>query len=467
MGRHSHDGHASSFAARERAYADHPRHEPQPRPSPFALDATAIVAGITVGVVALLVLLGLFFRHGRTRPNCASSRAPHLAQAQRRSCTFRNACPAASRPPRKRHPLNRLAGKLPWPPPRARTPTCDLPDETDEELAILKSHEVDEEAGAPAASTAPADGGQSESDADEASLEPQPLPQPAALEQSAPPPLPHYSRLELRQLEADGDTVHCWAALPAAHTSVRAADYLRDGLKAQSEPFTECLACELFRTDAPIYNVAARPDSPAHTLARRSAPAIASVLVVNLIIPATDGFYHVRTHTHTHRHSTHLPTYPPSHPHLHTYTPTHLHTYTPTRLHTYPLSCDVSRSSQRGTLTQVVFYFGLLAAEAHSPAGRLYERFVAGSDAFRHARFKLIPSVAEGPWLVKTGVGNRPSILGKSLKQRFAKGDGTHCEHARTHHLPCQPRANPLQTPHRPLRTHAAACARPPRATAG
>ena len=55
---------------------------------------------------------------------------------------------------------------------------------------------------------------------------------------------------------------------------------------------------------------------------------------------------------------------------------------------------------------------------------RTNSRFAAGSDAFRNARLKLIPSVAEGPWLVKTGVGSRPSILGKALKQRFARGRG-------------------------------------------
>lgn len=81
--------------------------------------------------------------------------------------------------------------------------------------------------------------------------------------------------------------------------------------------------------------------------------------------------------------------------------------------------------------TQVVFYYGVLAEEEGSSAGRLFTRFCAGTDAFRNARFKLIPSVAEGPWLVKTGVGSRPSILGKSLKQRFARGDGARCVRAR------------------------------------
>lgn len=114
------------------------------------------------------------------------------------------------------------------------------------------------------------------------------------------------------------------------------------------------------------------------------------MLVVNLIIPATDGCYQVITHS----------------------------------------CCHAMRASfSHGMLPhrlQVVCYYGVLADDdaAPSAATRLYQRFAAGTDAFRNARFKLIPSVEEGPWLVKTGVGSRASILGKALKQRFARGDG-------------------------------------------
>ena len=59
--------------------------------------------------------------------------------------------------------------------------------------------------------------------------------------------------------------------------------------------------------------------------------------------------------------------------------------------------------------------------EAGAPS-RLLERFVNGTDAFRNARFKLIPSVVEGPWLVQQAVGTRPALLGKTLRQRFHRG---------------------------------------------
>ena len=77
-----------------------------------------------------------------------------------------------------------------------------------------------------------------------------------------------------------------------------------------------------------------------------------------------------------------------------------------------------------GCSLQVVLYFGVAVDDRPSAGSRLYERFCAGSDAFKNKRFKLIPSVAEGPWLVQTAVGSRPSILGKALKQRWVRGDG-------------------------------------------
>jgi hypothetical protein len=46
----------------------------------------------------------------------------------------------------------------------------------------------------------------------------------------------------------------------------------------------------------------------------------------------------------------------------------------------------------------------------------LFGRFVAGDDEFRNARFKLIPHVALGPWVVQRAVGTKPLIVGKALK---------------------------------------------------
>ena len=192
-------------------------------------------------------------------------------------------------------------------------------------------------------------------------------------EEAPPPPPPpiEYSPFELPRQPEDGADAraakHCWQAPRPHEFEVRAAGYLRDGTKAASEDGSVLLAVELFRTrGAPQLHTASRSDSPVHTLSRRTSAALSSALVVNLIVPSADGHF------------------------------------------------------------QVVLYFGLLAesAAAESPASRLYERFCAGSDAFRNARFKLIPTVTDGPFHVKQGVGSRPAILGKTLRQRFFRGGG-------------------------------------------
>ena len=47
-----------------------------------------------------------------------------------------------------------------------------------------------------------------------------------------------------------------------------------------------------------------------------------------------------------------------------------------------------------------VLYFGVPPDADGGGASRLYDRFCAGSDAFRNARLRLQPSVVEGPWQV-------------------------------------------------------------------
>ena len=298
--------HTQTYAAREHAAmapaAGAPAssaHSSQHHLSPWVFDTTAIAIGVTVGLLALLALAIMCLRH-RRRPNCASATSPkRRLRRMTRSCSFRNACPAAACPPRRRkHPLHRLAGKLPWPP-RARKPTTELPDASDDEEALLKTQQDDEEAGqqqqqrqqpsGAASSSAAAAGDTATGDG------PQPLPPPAVLDTQQPTlPRPHYSHLELRMLEGDGDTSHCWDALPPRHVQVRGEGYLSDGQKAPGEPASLCLAVELFRSSVPLHDVARRADSPAHSLQRRSAQPLDSVFVVNLIIPATDGYYQAR-----------------------------------------------------------------------------------------------------------------------------------------------------------------------------
>ncbi|CAK0799801.1 unnamed protein product [Prorocentrum cordatum] len=54
-------------------------------------------------------------------------------------------------------------------------------------------------------------------------------------------------------------------------------------------------------------------------------------------------------------------------------------------------------------------------AWSRRPEGVLFERFLRMSDKERNLRVKVLPKVTEGPWLVKTGMPDRPGIVGKKV----------------------------------------------------
>jgi hypothetical protein len=39
-------------------------------------------------------------------------------------------------------------------------------------------------------------------------------------------------------------------------------------------------------------------------------------------------------------------------------------------------------------------------------------------DDFRNQRFKLIPRIVDGPWVVKASIPQKPALLGQKLTQR-------------------------------------------------
>ncbi|XP_024985355.1 protein ENHANCED DISEASE RESISTANCE 2-like [Cynara cardunculus var. scolymus] len=67
----------------------------------------------------------------------------------------------------------------------------------------------------------------------------------------------------------------------------------------------------------------------------------------------------------------------------------------------------------------IAFYYATTTPIKDVP---LLQSFVEGDDAYRNARFKLIPHVSKGPWIVKQSVGNRPCLLGQVLKIHYARG---------------------------------------------
>ncbi|XP_024028323.1 protein ENHANCED DISEASE RESISTANCE 2 isoform X2 [Morus notabilis] len=68
----------------------------------------------------------------------------------------------------------------------------------------------------------------------------------------------------------------------------------------------------------------------------------------------------------------------------------------------------------------LVLYY---AAERPPNKNSLLAKFVDGSDMFRDARFKLIPSIVEGYWMVKRAVGTKACLLGKAVTCKYFRQD--------------------------------------------
>ncbi|XP_052199680.1 protein ENHANCED DISEASE RESISTANCE 2 isoform X2 [Diospyros lotus] len=53
----------------------------------------------------------------------------------------------------------------------------------------------------------------------------------------------------------------------------------------------------------------------------------------------------------------------------------------------------------------------------------LLSKFVDGTDMFRDSRFKLIPRIVEGYWMVKRAVGTKACLLGKAVSCKYLRQD--------------------------------------------
>ncbi|KAL2338480.1 hypothetical protein Fmac_012926 [Flemingia macrophylla] len=68
----------------------------------------------------------------------------------------------------------------------------------------------------------------------------------------------------------------------------------------------------------------------------------------------------------------------------------------------------------------LVLYY---AADRPINNNSLLDKFVNGSDTFRDSRFKLIPSIVEGYWMVKRAVGTKACLLGKAVTCKYFRQD--------------------------------------------
>ncbi|GAB2286846.1 hypothetical protein Dimus_035755 [Dionaea muscipula] len=71
------------------------------------------------------------------------------------------------------------------------------------------------------------------------------------------------------------------------------------------------------------------------------------------------------------------------------------------------------------TMYNLALYYMLKTPVEEAP---LFERFVNGDDAYRNARFKLIPHISKGSWIVRQSVGKKACLVGQALEVNYFRG---------------------------------------------
>lgn len=160
---------------------------------------------------------------------------------------------------------------------------------------------------------------------------------------------------------------HCYSQLDATTFQVRGPRYLHDKAKVPSAPAVfDLMHVDIFLSNDKIGNVASRRDS--WLRAAREAGDPRYYLVILYVTPAA--------------------------PYLH-----------------------------------LILYYAVnedrLAALPH--AAKLWAQFTAHgpeADAFRNDRWKVIPRIAEGSWVVQRAVGSKPALLAQKLTHTWIINDG-------------------------------------------
>ncbi|XP_027085882.1 protein ENHANCED DISEASE RESISTANCE 2 isoform X1 [Coffea eugenioides] len=71
------------------------------------------------------------------------------------------------------------------------------------------------------------------------------------------------------------------------------------------------------------------------------------------------------------------------------------------------------------TTYNLALYYMMSSSLEDAP---LLERFVKGDDAYRNSRFKLIPYISKGSWIVKQSVGKKACLIGQALEINYFHG---------------------------------------------
>ena len=71
-----------------------------------------------------------------------------------------------------------------------------------------------------------------------------------------------------------------------------------------------------------------------------------------------------------------------------------------------------------------VCYFARRRTQPEDPVfENMLQEFIDGTDAHRNSRFKIIPGIPEGNFIVRSTVGNKPALLGNKIDTKYYRGD--------------------------------------------
>lgn len=152
---------------------------------------------------------------------------------------------------------------------------------------------------------------------------------------------------------------HFWSVPSASDFSIRGRNYLQDRKKIPAkEPFGELIAVDWLFDDRKISDVCSLPHGTFKSSLEKYCNAKSIIFAINLQVPAG---------------------------------PRHF---------------------------SLVFYYKI---EAEVMEGAMIQNFVSCDDKYRNSRFKLIPNVSTGPWIVQSSVGRKPLIVGGALRVEYHK----------------------------------------------
>ncbi|KAE8713998.1 leucine-rich repeat receptor-like protein kinase TDR-like [Hibiscus syriacus] len=223
----------------------------------------------------------------------------------------------------------------------------------------------------------------------------------------------------------DADT-NCWTSPGGAGFMIRGKTYLKNSAKITGgEPLLKLIAVDWFKVDKATDKIALHPKSQVQSDAGKKLP---FVLVINLELKPAEALLLKAERCLLGTYSFEIINVDDMKTKVVNFEQILLlsmvnedHALT---LNSLPVSTFLRRIPTlvipaKPNYSLVLYY----AADRPVNKDSLLEKFVEGTDAFRDARFKLIPSIVEGYWMVKRAVGTKACLLGKAVACKYFRQD--------------------------------------------